>query len=487
MILGAAAFGAAVGAGFYLDDLSLWSDPAVASPGGWLECFHWRQTRPLTWLSFWANYQAAGESASFHLVNLLLHLACIWMAHRALARVLPAQAALIAAGLFAIHPIQTEAVVYVFARATLLMTLFCLLALDWWWSGRRWASVAAFALALAAKEECVALPVFLLWWHWRGRREVADRRPLAAMFGLSLLAGARVYWVSAITAGSGAGVQSGVSPVDYFLAQGMALWRYARLIAIPYGFTIESPLTAQPMWLGVLGWVAIAALAWMSLRRAGGFWIIGALILIAPSSSILPAQDLAADRRVYLPLLAAGAAIGLWLMAKPRWVVVTLAAGLTLLSVRQTLVWGNGESLWREAVRLAPDKMRPRLQLARQLPAAQALAVLNEAQKIAPDDAAVASEQGRVLLQAENTGGALAAFGRALALRPEDALAMNNRGVALMRLGQREVAVADFRRALQRQPCLFDAHYNLRNLGERSAVPGNCRFTMRQREMLGLQ
>lgn len=485
-----AAFGGGIGAGFYLDDLALFQDAAITSPDGWLDCLHLRQTRPLTWLSFRANYQAAGEhAASFHAVNLALHLACVWAAFAALRRMIPERAAWIAAGLFALHPIQTEAVVYVFARATLWMTLGCLLSLRYWMEGRRWVAVAWFAFALAGKEECAAFPVLLLLLHVCGKRDRAERPALGAMFALAVAAGVRVFAVAAMTAGSGAGLQAGVTPAAYFVAQGFALWRYARLLVLPYGFSIDSPLTPEPAWLGIGGWVVIAAVAAWCLRRAGrlreGFWVVAALVLIAPSSSILPAQDLAADRRVYFPLLALGAALGLWLMDKPRWVAVALGAALTLVSVRQTMVWRSGESLWREAVRLAPEKTRPRIQLARQLPPGEALAVLREAEKLTPDNPAIASEQGRVLLQTGNAGAALAAFGKALALDPDDPRAMNNRGVALSRLGQRDVAVGDFRRALQRDPCLFDALLNLRNLGERDAIPGQCRFSARQRELLG--
>src|SRR5262249_60870993 len=75
--------------------------------------------------------------------------------------VAPSWTALLATGIFAFHPLQTEAVAYVFARATLLATLFCLLAWRDWLGGQRWRAVAWLALALLSKEECAAFPVFL--------------------------------------------------------------------------------------------------------------------------------------------------------------------------------------------------------------------------------------------------------------------------------------------------------------------------------------
>jgi Flp pilus assembly protein TadD len=153
-----------------------------------------------------------------------------------------------------------------------------------------------------------------------------------------------------------------------------------------------------------------------------------------------------------------------------------LIVSLALISVRQCLVWRTEESLWTEAVRLAPGKVRPRIQLARSLPWERAVLALDEARRLAPDDPDVASEEGRVHLSAGRPELALAAFGRALALRPSDPKGLNNRGVALMALGQREAAKADFEAALQRNPCLMDARQNLKTLGIDVSEANRARF-----------
>ena len=89
------------------------------------------------------------------------------------------RAALIAAGLFAVHPIQAEAVDYVWGRSIVLATLLTLASLHAWITGRRWLAVAWFAAALLAKEEVAAFPLVLLVIRGadplvRGRR---PRRP----------------------------------------------------------------------------------------------------------------------------------------------------------------------------------------------------------------------------------------------------------------------------------------------------------------------
>src|SRR5207244_3462774 len=106
-------------------------------------------------------------------------------------------------------------------------------------------------------------------------------------------------------------------------------------------------------------------------------------------------------------------------------------AALAIVSISRTQVWISEKSLWTEAVRRAPDKVRPKLQLARVSEPAEAKNLLEDAKKIAPSDPVVASETGKMLLLLGRPQEALPEFGRALALSPRDAQAFNNRGVAL--------------------------------------------------------
>jgi hypothetical protein len=55
------AFSPAIVSSFHFDDYSLFADPAVTSSSGWWELFRVERTRPLTYLTFWLNYQAGVE------------------------------------------------------------------------------------------------------------------------------------------------------------------------------------------------------------------------------------------------------------------------------------------------------------------------------------------------------------------------------------------------------------------------------------------
>jgi Flp pilus assembly protein TadD len=168
---------------------------------------------------------------------------------------------------------------------------------------------------------------------------------------------------------------------------------------------------------------------------------------------------------MYLAMFAFAVAAGLVLarVNKPA-VLAGVALLLVGVSVERTMVWMTEESLWREAMERAPGKLRPKLQLARALPAAKGLELLAQARLEAPNEPAVAAETGRILLAEGQVDGALEEFGRALALAPTDARYMNNRGVALLALGQTEAARADFQRALAFDPGLEEARQNLAKL-----------------------
>ncbi len=212
---------------------------------------------------------------------------------------------------------------------------------------------------------------------------------------------------------------------------------------------------------------ALALLAWRYSR-----WALAGLILLIPSSSIFPAADLAADlaadRRLYLPLFAFAAAAGLGLarlgLGRMR-VAAALAAALMICSVFRTGVWMSDRCVVERGGAAVAQKIRPKIQLARALPAAQAPELLAQAREMAPQDPGIAAETGRILLSEGQPDAALTEFGRALALAPRDPRYLNNRGVALEELGQTEAARADFERALRIDPGLDEARENLQKLG----------------------
>ena len=493
---------------FHFDDYSLFSDPVVTSSSGWWEVFRLERTRPLTYLTFWMNMQAGGaDPLGYHLVNVALHLAATWLALLVFRRVTDERTAFVAAAIFALHPLQTEPVAYVFARATLLAAILCLLCWKYWLDGKPWQAAAFFGASLLAKEEAIAFPVFLFGFEWIRRRRGPSwlrgrLKPLSAMFALAASAAGRLSYAESVTKGAGIGFDlSEITPASYLLTQGRVIWKYLLLVAWPAGlnFDRDFPLLHpgdSSAWLAcALLTASIVAAFWFARKHSQAYWLIGFFILLAPTSSVVPLADLIAERRMYLPMLSLSLAIGFLLKRTPN--PALLAVGLVLcgLSFQRSLVWQTEEKLWRDTVAKSPTKFRPKLQLARALEASpgsdeERLGLLHQAKALAPNDRDVATELGVFHLKSGNAEQALAEFQLALKSAWADPQTLTNYGAALYMLGDIGGASTAFGRALRGDPCHFDARNNSILLAKAlrqpdrvatlALAPPGCRYTPEQ-------
>jgi len=77
--------------------------------------------------------------------------------------------------------------------------------------------------------------------------------------------------------------------------------RYLRLLIVPYGFTVDADIHVPPAWLGILAWVPlrVGAFLWRYRSHAWAPWLLAALILLIPSSSVFPRRI--CRRIAYLP------------------------------------------------------------------------------------------------------------------------------------------------------------------------------------------
>lgn len=516
LIVGAtlAVYSTTLGAGFYFDDYSLLTDPAVVDDSAWRELLDPARTRPLTYLTFRLNYLLGGaDPAGYHLLNVLLFAALVWAAISVFERVEAERAAWAAGAVFALHPLATEPVAYVFGRASVLAAGLAALSWGAWIEGRRWRAVAWFAAALAAKEEAAALPLFLflheMFARSRSRQQLkATAGPLAAMAGVVAVFAAKLLYAARVTPGAGAAVDLGeITPWTYFWTQGKAIWLYLRLWIVPVGqsFDHELTLSAGPDWKSAAACGGLATLAavslWMARRDGRWFWLAGGLVLLIPTSTVVPLADLAAERRMLLPMLSFSLAAGCLVAALPRRAYSPALIGLGVLLGSATIarleVWSSEEALWRDTVTSSPFKIRPKLQLARATPSKEGrLILLNEARNLAPQDADVLAELGLFYLDGGDPARAASLFAEARAARPNDPQLAANLGAALLLAGRGAEAEQAFGEALRLDPCNFDARNNLLlTLRARGAAapaevarpPGDCRWSPDQRRAFGLE
>ena len=377
--------------------------------------------RPLTSLTFAANYAAGRlDPLGYHLVNVALHLAVVLLAGLLALRVAalagaerPRWIALGVAGLFAVHPLQSQAVSYVSQRAELLAsalyvaTLLLLLARDPAARPRPWrhwaAALATFALGIAAKPIVITLPAAWLAIQLAAAPGATPgatpeegsrwRRALPAIAPFAVAAG--LFAVALLVALRGrldAGFSvAGTSQWLYFLTQLRALLVYLRMLAWPAGQSVDwtfptSPGLADPATLGAamaIGLVAAAAVLLLvrgrrratpggAVARLAGLGLAWFFIVLSVTSSFVPLADNLVEHRVYLAswglFLAAVAAVdglaarfGRRRLAVGAWLVALVV--LTVALYRRNAVWESKEALWSDVLAKSPGSVRARINL----------------------------------------------------------------------------------------------------------------------------
>jgi len=476
LFLVCAAYSNSLGGGFHFDDQAIFLDTDIMSSGfGW-RILRFMQTRPLTFLTFHWNYLASGVAPfGFHAVNIVLHAANTILVLLIARLHLRGSLALLAAAIFAVHPLQTQAINYVFERATLLAAFFALLSLLFFVRENYAWAVAAFGLSMLAKEETIALPAVLLLYDFVFRRRIRWGF-YASMSGLAALATVRLFYVLQKMPEAKLGFGKGIPGILYALTQCRVVWVYLRLFFFPAGLNLDhhielsqgpaTPLVTLPalfllvLLIGVLGW-----LTWR--RTVPAFWALGFFVLLAPSSSVVPVVDLMFEHRTYFPLacftIAAACLVDQWHWSLRVWALVVLVAALLAGTIARNGVWHDERSLWTDVIEKSPGKARGYFLLG------QAFASQDPARARQLYERGLAIEQnplgetnlGLLLMAQNDLEGALVHLRQALHSDGRNALIWNNVGAVELRRGHLEDGIKALRTALEIDPCRFDARMNL--------------------------
>ena len=467
--------------------------------------------RPLLNLTYALNYAAGGTAVQgYHIVNLAIHvLAAVTLfaiVRRSLRR--PALAgrfgpsaaplALAVAAVWAWHPVLTESVTYISQRAESLMGLFYLLTVYCFIRGaeaggagarRAWLASAALSCAAGAatKEVMVTAPLAVLLYDrtfisgsfaaaWRRNRPF-----YLALAATLLLLGHRVAGLRSGSLVYGVGFGGGVPWWDYGLSEGRAVVRYLLLsfwpspLVFDYGRSV--PCRLSDVWPYALVLATLLAATIAALRRspAAGFAAAWFLLILAPTSSVVPVVGQSmAENRMYLSLAGVVALMVLGAFAVAGRlclpVLALAAAGLGLASFHRNRDYASEQAIWRDTVSKNPANARAHGNLARVLAGTpggldEAVAQYEEAARLDPAAPEVRNNLANLLLRIPGRlGEAIAQYEAALRLGPDDALAHYNLACALARApGRLEEAVAQYGQALRLDPGLVAAHYNLAN------------------------
>jgi Flp pilus assembly protein TadD len=486
--------------GFIWDDAAHVTRPDLRSWQGlwsiWAAPGSTQQYYPLTHSFFWLLHRLFGDNPScYHLVNIGLHVVAASMVGFVLRR-LSIAGAWLAAGIFALHPVQAESVAWTSEiKNTLSAALYLGAALSWL-GYRRTANTGAyalafvlFALALCTKSVTATLPAALLlveWWR-RGRVSLhRDVLPLAPFFILGIAAGLFTVWVErAFIGAQGADFQ--LTLLERCLIAGRALWFYAGKLLWPTNLVFIYPrwtVSQGSLWqyaypVAVLVVVGVACAVRNRFRGplAGLLYFAGTLFPALGFFNIYPFLfSFVADHFQYLASLGlitpVAAAIALEFQRRGRWgsplaiaTCVGVLSALAVLTWKQSHIYADSESLYKATIQGNPESWMAHNNLAGVLLARDAvddaIPHIEKALALKPRYAEARNNLGLAPASKGRVNEALGEYRQAIELQPDYAEAYNNLGVLLARQGRVDEAIAHYRRALEIDPVLAMAHRNL--------------------------
>ena len=453
--------------------------------------------QPLTVLSHMLDRELFGlQPGAHHLVNLILHLANVFLLVTLLARTTRAfWASWLVAALFALHPLNVESVAWVAERKNLLSTFFwlaCALSYVRYARERSLRNYVAVAAGMTASLLCkpmgVTIPVTLLlldgWPLGRLKSPrgllplVIEKLPLFALSAVfSLLAIFTQHAVGATDSGAGWTLSTRVVHVmgNYLHYVGKLIWP-VRLAALYPRVPVAWGAGAWLAGVGVLaGFTAVAASARRRVPALPLGWLWYVVTLLPVAGIVMVGYHSAADRFAYVP------GIGLFIMA--AWALreaaqgegvlrdVVLAASLGVLVVlavatrAQLAVWRSSATLFAQAVSNTRGNFVMHDNLGRELAAEgrldEAMEQFGLALNAQPSYLDARMNLAIALLKKGQPEAALSELRTAEKLFPSNALVQCDLGLVLASTGHRDEAAQHLEAAVALQPNLAKARMAL--------------------------
>jgi len=479
---------------------------------------------PLTMTSLAADAALGGspeQLSPFHRTDLLLHLATTLLLALLLAELFGRRLfALLAALLFALHPVVIEPLAWIAERKTMLagacslLSLFCYARAVRGRGGAYWAGAwIAYLFALLAKPTSMPLPLLMLMldvWPLRRLRWRAlwEKTPFLLLMGASavitLVSHARTADVALFASYTpGQALLLIAFKIAFYLQKLVWPAPLTPCYVPPHPLTPADPALAASV-LVVLGLAAGALAAWRRTRAplaALGFFVVA---LFPVLGTVQYSWVIVSDKYLYpLPLLAALLAAGaLWVRFVPprtrareaaaaagsrtgrrarvvgALVLLLLAAVAGWTSRAQLAYWRTTEALYEHMIAHAPEEAllysNLALEYERQGRLPEAQRVLTEALRHDPDAARVHANLGAVLEKLGRPAEALEHFRAARAQSDEPAEIESSIANSLLSLGRAAEARTHLEEALRLDPRSAAAHTNLGRaqamLGEREAA-----------------
>jgi protein O-mannosyl-transferase len=355
--------------------------------------------RPLIAAYLMVGYKVFGNTAAgYHLASIAVHASVTLFVFLVLKEVTERHwLALLAALLFAVHPVHVESVAWVSGITDPLMAFFLLpafyLYLRFRKSGRNFylcLSLICYFLAICSKETAITLPLIIAYWELVERRESSPLKgrlrsviTLWALYALPTVGYLLLrYRVNASLFFTGAPYHSAA---DALKMVPIAILKYVALLIVPVGYKMHH-YTAPPETLlnlafgGFLLLLAVMAVATIRLKSGtlnfAIVWFFSWLVLPLMALRFLNPVIAVQERYLYLPSIGFCLAVALvieWLMKQRPSMVgkvtasiicIGLLATWSLASIKQNRIWYDSITLCQNNVNLDPRSPHAHLSLA---------------------------------------------------------------------------------------------------------------------------
>jgi Tfp pilus assembly protein PilF len=304
------------------------------------------------------------------------------------------------AALFALHPIQTQPVIYISQRAALMACFFYLLSVLFFMMGRsrqitsrgKWQHWFFFAgciifaiMAFLSKKNAASLPLAILMAEFIFFDNTLEgwKRKLPVILGLVIIISLAFAWFAGVFNGDLSGLwqrmdrltreTADVGRWQYLCTQFTVILLYLKLIVFPKGLNIDH---GYPMKNGffegitpiafvlILG-VIILSLVYSKRYKILSFGVLWFFIALSVESSILPIRDAMFEHRVYLAFSGVSILFAYFLclvMPGKKRAAITVATIILIASVvtvcLRAQTWQSELSLWHDSTKKAPDNAR---------------------------------------------------------------------------------------------------------------------------------
>jgi tetratricopeptide (TPR) repeat protein len=487
-----------------IKDLRFFAEPSKAKDFKGRFEYNVYKRRYIGYLTFALNYKIHGLNVpGYHIINVFIHVCTALLVYLLVhltfqtpflltskLRDYSQQIALFAALLFAGHPLQTQAVTYIWQRVSSLSTLFYVLSLVAYVKWRlKWydkpvseppgffnmksvslylISIISAIFAMKTKETAFMLPVMVtlyefIFFQGKTRKRVLYLTPLLltmliiplTLINIDTPLGDLIGDISDKTKG-----YTTLSREAYLLTSFRVMVTYIRLLFLPinqnldYDYPTYSSFFNIEVVISFLFLLLIFGTGVFLLHRYrhnavhirlisfGIFWFFINLLL---ESSIIPLNNVIFEHRMYLPSIGALIAITTSLFwgietLKDKWknikrfVIVLLVLILVLLTETtyvRNRVWGDEITLWQDVVKKSPKNQRGHHNL------------------------------GNAYMSLGFIDKAIYQYRTALQIQPNYAKVHNNLGTAYEKKGLTDKAIRQYKIALKLKTDFKDARYNL--------------------------